>query len=826
MRQTSRFLRGSIATAFPMGSFHQIEPIFHEALAISDPAKRAAWLNRRCAADPWLLAEVSSLLSAHFAMAARPEPVQVSSDPAIPSEQFGVYRLVRLVGRGGMSAVYQAERVDGQFEKRVAVKVMAAHLAGDEFLKRFHTEAQFLASLQHPNIPALLDGGVSPSGHPYLVVEYVEGEPLDRYCDDRKLPVEARLRLFLEVCQAVEHAHRNLILHRDLKPANVFVTPGGAVKLLDFGTAALMQEGPNVTVTRARMLTPRYASPEQLRGERPGVTGDVFSLGVILYELLTGAWPFGDPDSVMSGLRRAAGHATATQPSTAVTNEAPALRSLSPERLRALLSGDLSAILLKALENDPARRYSTVANLAGDVLRFLEGRPVEAHPQTFLYRSGKFVARHWFAVTAAAVFVLGLSASTVLAVRQAQVARAEAAKARDEAEKAARVTRFLRSMLTSGFKAGGADVTVIQMLNAAEPGIEASWKNDPLAEATLRESLGASYVTLERLDRAKTQLDRALALFEKLGRHVDAADTLLVLGIAAQRAESDTAAGYYQRALDELQRAGKDAPPALLFRVKVYLAGVLSAGLHRLTEAAALLDQALALAAREPAIPRDQLPAAWTHRGEIFLEQGQFDQAEALFQNAIAADRNTFDAWMGMARSSFLKQNFAAAADFARRNYEITAEFNHANLADTAEAAMEWAKYRAEAGEPAEALKQIRGAMPEVQKMYKAGLMRARYFQDAAPVFNRAALFDEAEQSARQALDALHEGHIPETHPVYAASYEDLGVSLAGKKRYRDAIPALEKSVEIHRSLGPAYAQVLVHAEAILSDAKQHAAEQ
>jgi serine/threonine protein kinase len=337
-----------------------------------------------------------------------------------------------------MSAVYLAERVDGRFDKRVVVKVTAAHLAGADFLRRFQTEGQLLASLEHSNIPALLDGGVSPSGHPYLVVEYVEGETLDRYADDRRLGIEVRLRLFLQVCQAVDHAHRNLILHRDLKPANVLVTTDGVVKLLDFGTASLIADGPHVTVTRAMMLTPRYASPEQLRGERPGVTGDVFSLGVILYELLTGAWPFGDPDSVMSGLRRAAGHAAPTAPVPAVTTEAAARRTLSPERLRQLLAGDLSAILLKALENEPARRYSTVGELANDVLHFLEGSTVEAHPQTFLYRTGKFVDRHWLAASAATIFVLGLSGSTVLAVRQAQVAKAEAQKAREEAQKSAR----------------------------------------------------------------------------------------------------------------------------------------------------------------------------------------------------------------------------------------------------------------------------------------------------------------------------------------------------------------------------------------------------
>jgi eukaryotic-like serine/threonine-protein kinase len=802
-----------------MPSIHQVEPIFHEALSLSDSTDRAAWLTRRCGNNSQLIAEVSSLLAAHFAMIAQPEPVKTSASPIIPTEHFGVYRLVRLVGQGGMSAVYLAERVDGQFEKRVAVKVMAAHLAGEDFLKRFHTEAQFLASLEHPNIPALLDGGVSASGHPYLVVDYVEGETLDRYSDDRKLGMEARLRLFLQVCQAVEHAHRHLILHRDLKPANVLVTADGAIKLLDFGTASLMEEGPNVTVTRARMLTPRYASPEQLRGERPGVTGDVFSLGVILYELLTGAWPFGDPDSVMSGLRRAAGHATPTSPQAAVTTEAATLRSLSTEKLRSSLAGDLSAILLKALENDPARRYSTVANLADDLLRFVEGRPVEAHPQTFLYRAGKFVARHWLAVSAATVFVVGLSASTVLAVRQARVAQAEAAKAREEAQKAARVTKFLRGMLTSGFKSGGADVTVIQMLNAAEPGIEASWKNDPLAEATLRASLGASYVTLDRPDRARTQLERALALFQKLGRHVDAADTLLVLGINAQRVEGNAAMDYYQRSLEQLRLAGKDAPPALVFRVKVYLAGVLSAGFYRFPEAAALLEQAISLAAREPSIPRDQLPPAWTHQGEILLEEGHFNQAEALFRRAIASDRDTFDAWTGLARSSFLQQNFLAAAAFARRNYELSAGFNRDNLAESAEAAAEWAGYRAEAGESMEAVAQISAVMPELRKMYPVGSMLARYLQCAARVYNQAGLFKSAEQYSHEALDAFKHSQLPEVHPMHAACLDDLGEALAGSKHYRESIPALEKAVAIYRRLGPAYAGTADRVQLVLNQA-------
>jgi eukaryotic-like serine/threonine-protein kinase len=797
----------------------EVESIFHQALAITDASDRNDFLARQCCGRAEILEEVTSLLIAHHEMRSQPCDPTATPAQAIPAEDFGSYRLVRLLGQGGMSAVYLGERVDGRFHKQVAVKIMASYLGGEDFLRRWSAEAQFLASLTHPNIPTLLDSGISASGHPYMVVEYVEGESIDRYCDYRRLGIDARLRLFLQVCQAVEYAHRALVLHRDLKPSNILVTTGGVAKLLDFGTAARMAEGPRVTVTRAQMLTPRYASPEQLRGERPGVPGDVFSLGVILYELLTGAWPFGDAASMLSELRRATGQALTTAPSSAVTEEAAASRSTTRKRLKHMLSGDLSTILLKALESDSPRRYSTVSEFAADILRFLEGRPVEAHPQTFWYRSIKFARRRWALVAAATVFVVGLSTATFLAMRQAQLAHTEAQRAIAEAKKSDQVTRFLRGMLNSAFRSSGPDVTVIQMLNSAEPSIEASWKGDPLTEAALRLSLGSSYVTLSQPDRAKLQLEKALALFQSMGRNVDAADTLLVLGINAQGvegAEVSSTANYYRRALESLSRAGKDAAPLLEFRLKAYLGGVLIWGVYDIPGARAALDQALEIARAHPEVPPDQLAAAWTHLGEVFLEQNQLGEADAAFQRAITVDSHAFDAWRGLARSSFMKNDSLSALKFACHGRDLAVEYNRDHLADAAEEEMECARYQAEAGHASDAASLVRVALPSIRRGYRAGGLLAVNLEIASRVFNRAGDSRTAMQYARESLEACDHAQFPDPHPLRAAVLEDFGEAALDLHQNPEAEAALRQAEDMDRRLGPAYASAASRVQALL----------
>src|ERR1700736_122069 len=316
----------------PMSRLDQIESLFHEALSLPPGVEPILWIQERCQGDSDVLGEVLSLLEAYQEMERAPV-IAPEPAPTLPTAQFGVWRPVELLARGGMSVVYRAERADGRYEQTVALKIMAAFLAGPEFLRRLDNERQLLAALNHNHIARLLDGGVSSAGDPFLVTEYVHGQTIDRYCDQSKLDVESRLRIFLQVCDAVDYAHRNLIVHRDLKPGNILVNQDGEVKLLDFGTASLMAVQDDVTVTRARMLTPRYASPEQLRGERVNISTDIFSLGVILYELLTGAWPFGDPSSALHELERVAEKVSAAAPSTVITEESAERRSVSRQHL-------------------------------------------------------------------------------------------------------------------------------------------------------------------------------------------------------------------------------------------------------------------------------------------------------------------------------------------------------------------------------------------------------------------------------------------------------------------------------------------------------------
>lgn len=446
--------------------YQKVKQIFQQALELPQ-AHRTDYIESAAGNDPQIRTEVERMLVSDtaentFLDDSPVDPLTKLFEPELPApKQVGNYEIVRELGRGGMGAVYLAARADDQYRKLVAIKLVVRDRENRSVHERFKTERQILASLDHPNIAALLDGGATPEGHPYLVMEYVEGVPIDEYCDRHKLNVEARLMLFLKVCAAVQHAHQNLVIHRDLKPSNILVKKDGIVKLLDFGIAKIVNADSETqqldrTAPSMRMLTPEYASPEQVKGEAVTTSTDVYQLGVVLYELLTGHHPF--PAGSRSALLQMLATQNPPRPSQSLSRVVEETRTdgsirvvRSPEtvastregtaqRLKRRLQGDIDAILLRALARDTARRYGSAEEFAEDIRRHLGHLPVNAHPYTPIYLAQKFVSRHK-TYTAAAFFILiALVAGLTMATREAHFARLERAKAQrrfDEVRKMA-----------------------------------------------------------------------------------------------------------------------------------------------------------------------------------------------------------------------------------------------------------------------------------------------------------------------------------------------------------------------------------------------------
>jgi serine/threonine protein kinase len=387
----------------------EIERLFDEALELPH-AQRADFLVRNCP-DLTLRREVELLLEHdegaetfldHSLSSAAAAMFQSLAMP--PGQQIGAYRILSAVGRGGMGVVYLAERADRKFDQRVAIKVVAGGPDIPLVVKRLQQEYQILARLEHPNIARLLDAGATAEGLPYFVMEYVDGQAIDKFCEEHKLSVRARLRLFLPVCDAVQFAHQRLIVHRDLKPDNILVNENGIPKLLDFGIAKVLGEGQTGTQTTVRAMTPEYASPEQIRGEPVGTAADVYSSGGVLYKLLTGEHPH-----QLQG--------KSASESIRIICEQEVRK---PSELRRELAGDLDHILQMALRKEPLRRYRSMEQLAADIGRLLEGSPVLASPDTIWYRSSKFVRRHWLGVAAAIIVIIALGTGAGIANWQAR----------------------------------------------------------------------------------------------------------------------------------------------------------------------------------------------------------------------------------------------------------------------------------------------------------------------------------------------------------------------------------------------------------------------
>jgi len=614
----------------------RVEAIFHDLADLPDDDERQRQMRDACGGDPALIAEVCSLL----------EGDRVVRDSASGGEphtglKLGAFTITRLIARGGMASVYEGRRDDGEFTQRVAVKIMDLRLSDPALVAQFKAERQILAGLEHPSVTRLVDGGVTDRGEPYLVMEFVDGVPFDRYCDEQQLTVPARLALFTQVCDAVAYAHRALVLHRDLKPANILVTREGRVKVVDFGTATLLQPDRLATISLAP-LTPAYASPEQLTGRPVGTASDQYSLGVVLYGLLTGVAPFADRPSLLSAIERAMAGAATAAPQTMITESAAAARQTSMARLRNMLAKDLGTIVTKALAVDPAARYASVQHLSDDLTRWADGAPIQGRPPSVAYHAARFLQRHWAASLVAGALSLGLAGATVVSIRAAADARAQAARADDQGRRASEVTRFLTTMLGSADPGAlGKDITVREVLQRASTNAAALDPTPQLA-AEVRAVIGRTFLGLGDYAAAEQQLRVAVAAQRKVAP-TGSIEAVRLLTLLSNVQEADGRVDEAARTLDEADALLRRLPQADAAVRAEHLdqRGRILALRGEFTTAIPIFEQALALTRTTPLPPEARSRAA-ANLGFALANLGRHRESVALYAEAVAQARAAF----------------------------------------------------------------------------------------------------------------------------------------------------------------------------------------
>lgn len=652
-------------------NWERIQQIFDEASELP-PNQRPNFVADACQGDRTLYLQVESLLLAleqegnflEDQIASYAANITVANAP----EGIGAYRILSEIGRGGMGVVYLAERADGQYQRRVAIKLVQRGLAsGPELLRRFSLERRILAGFQHPNIAQLLDAGVTEDGTPYLVMEYVEGTRIDKYCDNRELSLRERIELFRHVCSAVQCAHRNLVVHRDIKPSNILVTAEGVPKLLDFGIAKLLRAGDasaatpddpaellTLTAPAERLMTREYASPEQVRGLAITTATDVYALGIILYGLLTGHHPFEAYRADFIALERAICETEARAPSAAVSR-LPDLE-LAPQ-----LRGDLDSIVLKAIRKEPGDRYVSVDQLSEDLNLYLQGFPVLARRGTRRYRAAKFMRRHLWGISAAAGFVLlllafgaGMSLLAVRLARERTRSNEEAVKARQAQEIAEAVNHFLQedvlAQASASHQAGTGpnakadpNLTVRTALDRAATAIAGKFGGQPMVEASIRQTIGQAYANLGLLPECQLQWERSLDLFQRFSgkQNADTLNAMRLLGdLYMREGKYPRAEQLYRETLELDRRAlGLQNPVTV---GAMYSLGVLYTREGKYSQAESLLAETLAISLRVSGEMDSDSVGLMRDLASAYSDDGKYGQAEPLFQKALEVEHRLF----------------------------------------------------------------------------------------------------------------------------------------------------------------------------------------
>jgi serine/threonine protein kinase/Tfp pilus assembly protein PilF len=742
---------------------------------------------------------------------------------------IGPYRILHTLGVGGMAEVYLAERADAEFEHKVAIKLVHGGSLRRGIQSRFKVERQILAQLDHPNIAHLLDGGTLPDGTAYIVMEYVDGVPIDVYCDTHRLDIPARLRLFQVVCAAVHYAHQNLIVHRDLKPSNILVTSAGVPKLLDFGIAKLLDDSRalqhTLAVTHAdlRILTPDHASPEQVLGQPITTSSDVYVLGVLLYKLLAGIGPFVIPTMRLTDIERAICERDPPLTSHAVFADAGAsevaalARSTNLKRLRRILKGDLDNIVCKAMHKVPERRYGSSQQMASDIQRYLDGKPIIARRDTLSYRSSKFIQRHWLPVSfGVGTFALILAFAATMYVQSQRLAaeRDRAAHLRERAEleraRAEEVSSFLVSLfkLSNPEENRGNQVTARELLDSGAKELKAALQDQPGTKAALLATVGAVYDSLGQYQEALPLLQESLTL-------QSAAHDRSHIGTLLEMARARAGAGDLPGAETPLQDALREAQTdfgASSHEVANALGalGQLRYKQSRLAEAKDLYTRSLAILETTGA-PATEIASLLDNLGHVYTVQHQWAQARQSYARALEIDRrilgeDTPQVATHLHNLAVVAQNLGDLRQAETLYRDAIAREERAYGAEHPETASARGNYGLllqREGRLDEAEPQLRSALDVALQVYGANNYNTAYARVSLGML----LHDEgdlkdAESEYRQAL-AVYDKTLPPDHLYRASVLMYLARLMVDRGRADEALNLSEQSLQILNATAP-----------------------
>lgn len=794
----------------------RVEALFERLLAY--PAdQREAYLFHVVPEDASLRAEVLALLRAEEqaggfisgavgAAAAQLEPEGAAAPLLEPGDRVGPFRILSELGRGGMGSVYLAERDDSEYRVRVAIKIIRGGPAGGDSIRRFRAERQILAGLDHPNVARLLDGGTTVEGLPWLALEYVDGRPIDEWCDRRRLSVDQRIDLFLEVCSAVEYAHGKLVVHRDLKPGNVLVTDEGVPKLLDFGIAKLLDpdgDDPNRTATHLRMMTPAYASPEQVRGEAVTTATDVYALGLLLYELLSGRPAQRVTSSDHWEVQRAVCEREPERPATVLTEEVAEARNTTSSHLSRALRGDLDHILEMALRKEPERRYPSVAAFADELRRYRQGRPVLARGSSLGYRAGKFVRRNTRSVAAGSVVAL-LFLGTV-AFYTARLA-GERNRARTEAARATEVAGFLADLFRQANPdlAPGPPATARDLLDRGAERIALDLQEDPRLRAEMLQVIGVAYQSLGEPLPSLPLLEEAAQIRREVGEPEplwNALDALAVLYWNLGR--QDDAEALHREALALARGPLADDPFARATSMN-NLGKVLQA-VGRFDEAGPLYDSALVLF-REVHGPRHPTVAtALSNQAQIVEFLQGYRPAEPILRQAVEVTRSlpgeerlNEDIFLANLAVNLISQGRTDEAEATLVEAVALARERFGDASPrVADKLLDLGLLSARRGDHAAAEGHLREALPVLAAARGERHPDIAYsLSDLASTVDRQGRTAEADSLHREAV-ALSREVLSGDDPYLARALNEYGIFLVRNGRAAAAVPVLSEALEV-----------------------------